>query len=138
MRNRSPFVPYIEPGSPASIRVVLGPDYRKTRYQIYLDERQNDFQVSFLYRKGMTPPEPIPDEFRSYAILLDRPVLMLKVLTVEAKDTWLMFDWCSEQRLATKVVLAHANDPDCSIQSEQLRRSAENAIAIYRTFCQAC
>lgn len=130
----APYEISIGDGSAAGVRVGSIQCENDEDNVIFLKPLANQLQTSFLFRRGDIPPVDVPESLRGYAILLDQPVLIVKVYANAERSLWLMLDWNSNIECAERVILAQSSNPDFNDEAMILKSVADSALSIHRTF----
>lgn len=123
----------IQPNFPPAIRVRSAAFSNEEPFQITLDDRVTKHQSGFIYRRGVNVPLEVPEEIRGYGILLDRPVLVIKVC-LPREEAWLMLEWDDAHSAAAQVILGIGSTDTDSLLASRLKVAAENALTIHQTF----
>lgn len=124
---------HIEPDSPPAVVIQSSSIHGGGKFHIVLDDRTTAQQRGMLFSRGMEAPDSLPSTIRGYALLMNNPVLIVEVV-VPNESAWLLFDWNDEKKRASAVVVALGPDNTESLFAMRVKKAAEQAITIYRTF----
>lgn len=123
----------IQPNLPPAVRIRSAASSDEAPFQITLDDRITEHQSGFIFHRGVEVPLDIPEAIKGYGVLLDRPVLVIKVCLPQ-EEAWLMFEWDEDCNSAEQVILALGAEDTDSLLATRMRTAAENALTIHRTF----
>lgn len=124
---------HIEPDSPPAVVIQSSSIHGGRKFHVVLDDRTTAQQRGMLFSRGMDAPDSLPSTIRGYALLMNNPVLIVEVV-VPNESAWLLFDWNDEKKRASAVVVALGPDNTESLFAMRVKKAAEQAITIYRTF----
>lgn len=124
---------HIEPDSPPAVVIQSSSIHGGEAFHIVLDDRTTAQQRGLLFSRGMDTPDSLPSTIRGYAPLMNNPVLIVEVV-VPNESAWLLFDWNAEKKRAGAVVIALGPDNTESLFATRVKKAAEQAITIYKTF----